>query len=130
MKIVLYAAAPPPFALSANHPTANETIHRQLGHEVPIVIDTGASWSVTPCIQDYMSEIEEACETLQSLHGTINVSGSGIVEWKIQDRYGILKTIRNRALMYQPPEYDCSHLRLTSMKIKEEVCCANQTVLS
>jgi hypothetical protein len=66
LKVVPYAAAPPPFALSANHPTANETIHTQPDHEVRIVIDTGASWSVTPCIQDCVSEIKEACETLQS----------------------------------------------------------------
>jgi hypothetical protein len=43
LKVVLYAVAPSPFALSANHPPANETIHAQPDREVPKVIDTGAS---------------------------------------------------------------------------------------
>jgi hypothetical protein len=70
---------------------------------VPRVIDTGASWSVAPCIQAFVSEIKELCETLQTLDGTINVSGSDFVEWNIQDRDGIQKTIRNRALYVPAP---------------------------
>jgi hypothetical protein len=70
---------------------------------VPRVIDTGAYWSVAPCIQAFVSEIKELCETLQTLDGTINVSGSDFVEWNIQDRDGIQKTIRNRALYVPAP---------------------------
>jgi hypothetical protein len=62
-----------------NHPTTNETIRTQPDHEVPIVIDTGASWSVTPCIQDFVTENKTSGETLQSLDGTINVQG--VVLW-------------------------------------------------
>jgi hypothetical protein len=45
-----------------------------------------------------VSEITEPFDKLRSLDGSINVSGSGIVEWSIQDQNGMKKTIRNRAL--------------------------------
>jgi hypothetical protein len=99
--VVLYTVAPPPFALSVNNPLVNKSsINRPMNfdREVPIVIDTGASWSVTPCIQDFVSEITSSFEKLQSLDGSIDVSGSGIIEWQIQDQDGILKIIRHRAL--------------------------------
>jgi hypothetical protein len=98
---VLYCSAPPPpFALSANHPNDRTSPSPQPcpDHEVPIVIDTGASWSVTPCIEDFVSNITDSFDKLRPLDGSMNVSGSGIVEWTIQDQDGRVKTIRNKAL--------------------------------
>jgi hypothetical protein len=84
-KVVLHAAAPPPFALSANLPTTKELQQPCPEREVPIVIDTGASWSVTR-IKGFVSEITDSCQTFQSPDGTIDVAGSRIVEGNIQDR--------------------------------------------
>jgi hypothetical protein len=100
---ILYCAGAPPFALSAHHSNPNAfqndpQQHSCLDHEVPIVIDTGASWSVTPCVQDFVSTISSSFEQLRSLDGSINVSGSGFIEWRIQDQHGVIKTIRTRAL--------------------------------
>jgi hypothetical protein len=86
--VVLYTAAPPAFALSANNPLVNKSsIDRSINsdREVPIVIDTGASWSVTPCIQDFVSEITSSlknsnlsmgllmCLEAESLNGTFRI---------------------------------------------------------
>jgi len=54
--------------------------------EVPIVVDTGASWSVSPNIEDFVSIISAPDVTsLRSLDGSIKVEGQGVVEWVIQD---------------------------------------------
>jgi hypothetical protein len=63
-----------------------------------VVIDTGASWSVTPRVKDFVSPIEPAIDSLRSLSGSIKVHGVGTVEWLIEDQLGITKTIRTRAL--------------------------------
>jgi hypothetical protein len=99
---ILYCAGAPPFALSAHHSNPNALQndpqqHSCLDHEVPIVIDTGAYWSETPCVQDFVSTISSSFEQLRSLDGSINVSGSGFIEWRIQDQNGVITTIRTRA---------------------------------
>jgi hypothetical protein len=103
--VILYTAPPPPFALSAHRRdpnvqdpnlTDNQIIPRS--DEIPIVIDTGASWSVTPRVSDFISSMEPAIDSLRSLNGSIEVHGVGTVEWVIQDQNGVVKTIRTKAL--------------------------------
>jgi hypothetical protein len=77
---LLYHAPPPPFALSANSP-ANSPLASDLpdnsivpsNTEVPIVIDTGASWAVAPRLKDFVTSIEPAIDSLRSLNGSINL---------------------------------------------------------
>lgn len=71
----------------------------QLVNEAPIVIDTGASWSVTPFLKDFVSDIKPwAHESLQSLDASIPVHGIGTVEWTVQDQDKNVRTFRTTAL--------------------------------
>jgi hypothetical protein len=66
---------------------------------LPIVLDTGASWSVTPNVNDFVGEIDPAGVTeLKSLDAKIQVHGVGTVKWEIRDAVGEVQTIRTKAL--------------------------------
>jgi hypothetical protein len=81
--------------------------------ELPIVIDSGASYSVTPNLQDFIGPIRE-CSTkeLNGLNALINVVGEGKVGWKIQDVFGTVRSIKTTA--YYVPE---ASVRLFSPQI-------------
>jgi hypothetical protein len=67
--------------------------------ETPIVLDTGASVSVTPHASDFIDTIQPAhIKALNSLNGKIKVHGVGIVEWTIQDMDGKVSKVRTKAL--------------------------------
>jgi hypothetical protein len=58
--------------------------------ELPIVIDTGASSSITPIASDFTSEIGKAdLQELKQVNGTTPVCGKGIAEWPIEDVEGV-----------------------------------------
>ncbi|KAI2505065.1 hypothetical protein MHU86_9341 [Fragilaria crotonensis] len=67
--------------------------------DYPIVIDTGASISVSPNINDFVDGISEAnVHDLKGLnHSTSKVHGMGMVEWTIYDVYHSVQTIRTMA---------------------------------
>ena len=66
--------------------------------EIPVIIDTGASISLTPVITDFVGEIEPAdLDSLQGLSSKTKVCGQGIVNWKIQDMFGIVRTVSTKA---------------------------------
>ena len=68
--------------------------------EIPLIFDTGASFSVSPCIDDFIHEPE-------SLDGQVGLSdfndnqtiasGIGWVEWTIRDSFGKSSIIRTQA---------------------------------
>jgi hypothetical protein len=66
--------------------------------EPPIVINSGASYSVTLNLQDFVGPIRE-CSTkeLNGLNAPINVVGEGKVDWKIQDVFGTVRSIKTTA---------------------------------
>ena len=67
--------------------------------EFPIVLDTGASWTVTPNTRDFVGEIQPAeFGELNSLDGKIQVHGIGNVEWLIEDMNGTVRVLRTQAL--------------------------------
>ena len=78
-------------------------------NDAPIVIDTGASISITPYRSDIISDLEECDVVLHGLSDTVKVEGIGWVEWSIQDTFGQVAKIRTRA--YLVPE---GHVRLLS----------------
>jgi hypothetical protein len=66
--------------------------------ELPIVIDTGASGSITPIASDFVNGIHKAdLQTLKQVNGTTPVCGQGPVHWKIEDVDGIRRTITTDA---------------------------------
>ena len=82
------------------HYNFNAALHRD---ETPIVIDTGASFSLTPFKEDFCGGIEETnMEDLQGLSSRTKVHGTGFIEWTIVDLYGVVRTIKTRA--YYVPE--------------------------
>ena len=64
----------------------------------PIVIDSGASYSVSPFLMGFVTLIEDAPhDALNGLDSAIKVQGRGMVEWEIQDVDGNVRTIRTMA---------------------------------
>jgi hypothetical protein len=58
--------------------------------KLPIVLDSGAAYSVTPNMEDFMGPIE-LCST------TVKVIGHDTVEWKIQDLFRTGQLVKTRA---------------------------------
>ena len=66
--------------------------------DVPVVIDTGCSFSVTPFVQDYVSSIEETdVPELTGITDVVKIHGVGWVEWPIRDIFGQIAIIRTQA---------------------------------
>ena len=72
--------------------------HSNKPDELPIVIDTGASCSLTPIHSDFIGTIEPSTiSTLNNISGKTPVVGQGQIEWNIQDVNGIVKPIQTTA---------------------------------
>jgi hypothetical protein len=57
--------------------------------ELPIVIDTGASGSITPIASDFVNGIHKAdLQSLNQVNGKTPVCGQGLVKWPIEDVNG------------------------------------------
>ena len=62
--------------------------------ELPIVIGSGTSYSVTPNINDFVGPIRPCSTTeLNGLNAKITVAGEGELQWKFQDVFGRIRTI-------------------------------------
>jgi hypothetical protein len=62
--------------------------------ELPIVIDSGASVSVTPHIRDYRGPLQKCpTKSLDGLSSKTEVLGMGKVTWEVQDFYDVKRTI-------------------------------------
>ena len=62
--------------------------------ELPIVIDTGASTSITPIASDFTTDISKAdLQELKQVNGTTAVCGQGTVLWPIEDVNGTRRSI-------------------------------------
>ena len=72
--------------------------------ELPIVIDTGASCSITPLLSDFTSSPTTAdTKSLGSLtSASTTVTGQGPIEWKIEDMNGVCRPLPTTA--YLVPE--------------------------
>ena len=70
---------------------------------VPIVIDTGCSISVTPFVEDFVTELQPAQEdAMQGLNDSVQVKGIGWVDWTIRDVFNRVSLVRTQA--YHVPE--------------------------
>ena len=77
---------------------------------VPIVFDTGASFSLTPFKDDFVGPIESSSDNdIHGINGSSKIDGEGWVEWTIRDLYDNVCLVRTRA--YYVPD---SHIRLFS----------------
>jgi hypothetical protein len=88
-------------------PTNKKTVYMSRKQDkLPIVIDSGALYSVTPNLADFVGPIEK-CSTseLNGLNHTIKVIGQGTVEWKIQDLFGTVRSIKTMAFYVPDGKY-------------------------
>ena len=67
--------------------------------ELPIVIDTGASNSITPIASDFVGGVinKADLQSLTQVNGTTPVCGQGPVNWPIEDVDGVRRTITTDA---------------------------------
>jgi hypothetical protein len=66
--------------------------------DLPIVIDSGATLSLTPNRSDFIGELRPApMAELNGLSSTTAVEGFGTVEWTIRDLFGTMRTICTQA---------------------------------
>ena len=97
------------------------------------MLDTGASWTVTPFIRDFVDTIEPAdLDSLRSLDGNIAVHGMGPIELTIQDMDGIIRTIRTQALYVPTAEVRLFSPQSFFMENKggSLTCCHKKVVLT
>jgi hypothetical protein len=86
------------------------SIYTCQGCTLPIVIDTGASCSLTPNADDFIGSIKpSSVKSLTGLADDTEVVGEGLVEWTIRDVFGVTRTMRTQA--YYVPK---AHIRLLS----------------
>ena len=80
-------------------PLSNPSIYLSSNiNELPIVIDTGASFSITPTITDFDQSIaRSACMSLNQLSGKTPVIGEGPITWNIEDVEGTRRQIKTHA---------------------------------
>ena len=88
--------------LSGIHSSSTSTpeiyISRDSTEELPIVIDTGASFSVTPNVNDFIGQIQPSdLDSLKGLNSDIKVFGQGTVQWTIQDVLGNVRKLQTTA---------------------------------
>jgi hypothetical protein len=78
---------------------------REVGQVFPIILDTGASVSVSPIKEDFIDEITTLeDDVIKGLAHNIKVSGFGTIRWIIKDVFGDVMTITTHALFI--PEGD------------------------
>ena len=87
-------------------------------HDLPIVIDTGASNSISPIGSDFVGFIQKSdLSTLKQVNGTTPVAGQGNVQWNVEDFYGTRRSIITEAYfvpdaqirLFSPQVYISTH---------------------
>jgi len=82
-------------SLSLQHPLVYTS---SIDTELPIVIDTGASCSITPVIEDFTRKLQSPDITdLNQLTGQAKVIGQGPITWQVEDVNGIQRSIDTTA---------------------------------
>ena len=68
-------------------------------NEPPVVIDTGASGSITPLGSDFVDGIINKADLkeLKQVNGSTDVCGQGMVSWEIEDINGVQRSIKTEA---------------------------------
>jgi len=79
-------------------PTYLQSLQMNKMNDLPIVIDTGASTSITPVLGDFVGDLKPTdIAEVKQLSGNTKVVGKGIVEWEVRDLWNVSKIIRTEA---------------------------------
>jgi hypothetical protein len=65
--------------------------------DAPIVVDSGASLSISRHQGDFVGEIEQVNSTIQGISTVTKIEGVGTVRWIFKDVFGTIKIIETRA---------------------------------
>jgi hypothetical protein len=65
--------------------------------DAPIVVDSGASLSISPHRGDFVGDIEQLNSTIQGISTVTKIEGVGTVRWTFKDFVGTVKIIETRA---------------------------------
>jgi hypothetical protein len=65
--------------------------------DAPIVIDSGASLSISPHRGDFVGDIEQLNSTIQGISTVTKIAGVGTVRCTFKDVFGTIKIIETRA---------------------------------
>ena len=94
---ILHDLGAPRDPCGERHTAFIQNVHGE-HRNVPIVVDTGASFALSPFLDDFVSPLEQSeCTELIGLSGNANVEGIANVEWEIRDVCGQLAVIKTRA---------------------------------
>jgi hypothetical protein len=95
----------------SNFPTTVglDVYHIEADPLIPIVIDSGASFSLTPNAHDFVGEIQPtALQSLKQITAEATVIGEGIVEWHVKDFYGVVRGVSERAISVLIQRHSCT----------------------
>jgi hypothetical protein len=85
--------------------------------ELPIVINSRASFSVMPKLDNFLGPIEQCSMTeLSGLNSKIDVVGQGTIKWKIQDVFASIHIIKCQ-VYYVPDAMVCLFLPQTAFQL-------------
>ena len=88
------------FGYKTHSPTSAVQIYLSTSKcEPPIIIDTGASNSLTPLSSDFKNNLIQSADlkSLQQVNGSTQVCGAGMLEWEIEDMVGTKAIIETTA---------------------------------
>ena len=67
-------------------------------NNVPIVLDSGASFSITPFKQDFVTPIQStSSKKMRGIADSLRIEGVGTVSWPIRDVFGRTRTVSTQA---------------------------------
>jgi hypothetical protein len=71
-----------------------ETVLNAIGgkRDIPLIMDTGASCCISPCIDDFV-KFNQSKVNITDLSSTSQVAGEGLIKWKVRDTLGRCHTI-------------------------------------
>ena len=88
------------FGYKTHSPTSAVQIYLSTSKcEPPIIIDIGASDSLTPLSTDFKNKLIQSVDlkSLQQVNGSTQVCGAGVVDWEVEDMMGTKATIETTA---------------------------------
>jgi hypothetical protein len=99
LKYALQPDAPDPTCVSAfpAYDTGQSVYLGLDSAEAPIVVDSGASLSITPHKGDFIGKIEQLDTTIQGISSVMKIQGVGTFRWHLKDIFGTINIIDTRA---------------------------------
>jgi hypothetical protein len=75
----------PHLGLPSQFANTKTILNATKSRELPVVVDLGASCSITPCKEDFVCEFDYSLTHIRGLNGTAEINGYGLVKWHILD---------------------------------------------